>query len=317
MEKKMIIHEEFESLYYYHGKSLNWYKQAYHTHDQYEIILFLTDGAELEIEERLHHCKRGDLFCINRNVMHRSCCAGVYDRYVLMMAEEWVEPYTEAFGYDFAGLFTNDGTGSKLSLSEENMDYVIRAFDEVEACISNNTAIDSNLVELKLKILGLINRIAQLSLALEPKEDSAFRAESSGEETIPETSRGHWPAEASAPEAGHESVVFAEEAADRLSEIKDYIIEHIDDQLRVKNIAEHFELSAPYLSQYFKKSTGFTLSQFMTTQKMKLAKQLLKEGYQVTDVAMRLGYSSASHLITTFKEATGTTPKKYQMKKAK
>ena len=62
-----------------------------------------------------------------------------------------------------------------------------------------------------------------------------------------------------------------------------------------------------YLSHYFKKETGFTLSQYITNQKIMAAKKMLKSGMTVTDVAMRLSYSGDSHFISVFKKMTGIT----------
>lgn len=70
-----------------------------------------------------------------------------------------------------------------------------------------------------------------------------------------------------------------------------------------------------YLSHYFKKETGFTILQYITNQKMMLAKTLLRDGVSITEAAIRLSYSSDSHFISVFKKNVGITPKKYAQSK--
>ncbi len=62
--KERVFFEEFESLYYFHGSTQNWSMQGFHFHNQYEIILFLSDGALLEIGDRVYRVMKGDLFLL-------------------------------------------------------------------------------------------------------------------------------------------------------------------------------------------------------------------------------------------------------------
>ena len=46
---------------------------------------------------------------------------------------------------------------------------------------------------------------------------------------------------------------------------------------------------------------------------MELAKKLLSENnYNINEVSIKLGYSTASHFITAFKNKYGLTPKKFK-----
>ena len=91
--------------------------------------------------------------------------------------------------------------------------------------------------------------------------------------------------------------------------------QQIHEQFVLQNIADKFFMSSYHLSHYFKKETGFTLFEYIKSQKIIAAKNLLKKGYSVTEVALMLGYSSDSHFISVFKRETGTTPKKYAFEK--
>ncbi|MEG1407956.1 MAG: AraC family transcriptional regulator, partial [Ruthenibacterium sp.] len=106
-----------------------------------------------------------------------------------------------------------------------------------------------------------------------------------------------------------------ENASDRIENIKIYIENHIEERMTLDEIASEFFLTRCYLSHYFKRETGFSISEYIRTQKILKAKQMLKQDYSVTQISHALSFSSDSHFIETFKQMTGITPKKYIMEK--
>ena len=68
-----------------------------------------------------------------------------------------------------------------------------------------------------------------------------------------------------------------------------------------------------YLSRLFKKETGVSVSAYIRSQKIDMAKNLLRfSDYSMIDIANRLSFSSQSHFIQQFREVVGMTPKKYR-----
>ena len=67
----------------------------------------------------------------------------------------------------------------------------------------------------------------------------------------------------------------------------------------------------------FKQIYGDTVYGFLFDYKMEYARRLLDSGsYNVNEVGLKIGYSTASHFIAAFKKKFGTTPKKYLLEKA-
>lgn len=63
------------------------------------------------------------------------------------------------------------------------------------------------------------------------------------------------------------------------------------------------------LSHLFSEATGTTIEQFVITQKIEKAKELLLyEEFTLTEIAFKLNYSSVAHLSAQFKKVTGLTP---------
>lgn len=83
--------------------------------------------------------------------------------------------------------------------------------------------------------------------------------------------------------------------------------------LRAEAIANRFFISVNYLGQYFKKHTGETLQQYITTYKMKLVETRLQHSdMRVIEIADELSFTDESHLTKMFKKFKGVSPKAYR-----
>jgi len=83
--------------------------------------------------------------------------------------------------------------------------------------------------------------------------------------------------------------------------------------LRAEAIASRFFISVNYLGQYFKKHTGETLQQYITTYKMKLVETRLQHSdMRVIEIADELSFTDESHLTKMFKKFKGVSPKAYR-----
>lgn len=93
--------------------------------------------------------------------------------------------------------------------------------------------------------------------------------------------------------------------------IKHYINDHLEDKLRVNEIAELFHLHPNYLSSYFKEQTGMTLISYINQQKMEYAKKLLiTKNYQIKEVAGMVGIEDPFYFNKLFKGYFGCAPSK-------
>ena len=100
---------------------------------------------------------------------------------------------------------------------------------------------------------------------------------------------------------------------DRLiKDVQDYIDSHIADKLTLSEVAEQFGLSASYFSVLFKQQTGVGFSDYVTTQRIEKAKQLLLSGdVKIYEAAEALGFESAFYFSKVFKKKEGCSPKEF------
>ncbi|WP_342421519.1 response regulator [Paenibacillus sp. FSL E2-0178] len=95
--------------------------------------------------------------------------------------------------------------------------------------------------------------------------------------------------------------------------VEAYLEKGLQTQLTVKQLAEHFQLNASYLSVLFKKEMGRTISDFILEKRLDRAKELLKDpNIKVYEVAEQVGYQTAAYFTYIFKKANDVTPQEYR-----
>ena len=76
-------------------------------------------------------------------------------------------------------------------------------------------------------------------------------------------------------------------------------------------------VSESYYSRLFKKIKGRNFSEYMNEYKINQAeKMLIFSQLSVTEIAYRVGFSTTSHFICSFKKIRGCTPSKYRNMKS-
>ncbi|OBR69049.1 DNA-binding response regulator [Paenibacillus oryzae] len=93
-----------------------------------------------------------------------------------------------------------------------------------------------------------------------------------------------------------------------------YIASKLGSELTVQECAGVVHLSPSYFSNLFKKETGMTFMQYVTSARMDKAKELLLEGMQVQDITFELGYKDRPYFTELFKKHTGLTPTEFRGK---
>ena len=93
---------------------------------------------------------------------------------------------------------------------------------------------------------------------------------------------------------------------------KEIILERMAEPPTLQDLADEIGLSLKKLKEGFKQIYGDSVYGYLLDHKMDVARQLLESGkYNVNEIGLKLGYSTASHFIASFKKKFGTTPKKY------
>ena len=109
---------------------------------------------------------------------------------------------------------------------------------------------------------------------------------------------------------------WREESPGPVREAMEYVRRNLDKELSRAQIAEAIFLSPEHLSRLFKRETGGSLSDYILTEKMRVAQSLLADtDVPVSLVASKVGYSNFSYFSQVFKKFSGCSPVEYRARR--
>jgi len=104
---------------------------------------------------------------------------------------------------------------------------------------------------------------------------------------------------------------FANDHALRL--LNTFLLNHIEDPIRVSDLASAAHMSVRSLFRYFEKTKSITPLEFVQAMRMERAKQLLElTAESVERVTVKCGYEDVSSFRKLFRKRVGMTPKEYR-----
>ena len=99
----------------------------------------------------------------------------------------------------------------------------------------------------------------------------------------------------------------------RAEQIINYLSNHYTQKISLKVIENEMHLSSSYLGNIFKKVTGKSIIEYLICIRLIKAKELLRDGHSVQDVATMVGFNDIFYFSKIFKKYEGITPTKYKM----
>lgn len=242
-----------------------------HFHDEYEILLCLSDGGTFLINSHTYPLCHGMLFILGKEVLHQ-CIANIssYEKYIIHFSSDslWTisSPQT-----DFQTLF-NECDYFAINLSDEQF-CDIRA--QMEGCIAKSSGFGSDLRQ----------NMAFMQLIL--STSALMRANNS----------------ATPPALPQEYT--------KIMPIIEYIHKSYAEDISLDAISQQFFISKYYLCRQFKKVTGFSVGSYITNYRIRQACTLLRQGTSVQTAGENVGFENTAHFIRTFGQIIGTSPGKY------
>jgi len=98
---------------------------------------------------------------------------------------------------------------------------------------------------------------------------------------------------------------------ERISDILKYIEEHLTEKLSYEILADAFYISPKHLYKFFKKETGFMLSDYINERRIIKAQSLLNANIAAGDVASAVGFQDYSVFYRNFFKRVGCPPSKF------
>lgn len=93
---------------------------------------------------------------------------------------------------------------------------------------------------------------------------------------------------------------------------KEYLETHYAEDISLEDIAEQVNISPQYFSKLIKKTTGFNFTDWLSTLRVKKAKELLtNSNLTVKEVCFLVGYKDPNYFSRIFKKRIGMTPSEF------
>ena len=99
-----------------------------------------------------------------------------------------------------------------------------------------------------------------------------------------------------------------------ITQVLDYIRLNLRENITLKNLSEKACMSSTTFYRFFKRELGMSPIEFVISEKLRCAKQLLKNPtIQINEVCYLSGFEDSNYFIRLFKKHEGITPKQYQL----
>lgn len=106
---------------------------------------------------------------------------------------------------------------------------------------------------------------------------------------------------------------FNKSQVETIKKIKDYLTEHVERHVTLKELSDRFNIPLTSMKLCFKGVYGCSISQYMQDYRMQMASDLLKNtGESITEIAGRAGYVNVSKFSAAFRQYAGSAPLEYR-----
>lgn len=92
-------------------------------------------------------------------------------------------------------------------------------------------------------------------------------------------------------------------------QIMDEVQKNYREDMNLKTLAYKYHMNASYLGQIFQKEVGCSFTQYLSSKKIEIAKELiLNTNMKINDIAKQVGYPDTSYFYRKFKQHYGVAP---------
>lgn len=115
-----------------------------------------------------------------------------------------------------------------------------------------------------------------------------------------------------------EEIAYSEGAVhlhpdEEIVQAQTWLKEHCSSEVRLSDVASHFDMSVRSFNRRFKLATGQTPLQYLQNVRVDMARELLQSSnLSVNEIAEKVGYQDMGHFTALFKKFLSTTPSEYR-----
>ncbi len=249
----------------------------FHSHDTYEIYVFVDGSVTYYIEEKEYNLIPGDVLIIPPWQMHRPVFTednDIYERFVLALDPSYIHTLSSEEVDLFTCFKEISKRGSHLFHCDPNnfdnlTTLLVKTIEETNSTQFGSCLLCSALVT---QVLVLINRL--------------YYSSTTKAATIPDDAL--------------------------ISKVIAYINNNLCECLTLEKLCDEFFISSGHLIREFKKYTNTTVYNYILTKRIAYSKMLIRQGHSLTSSCHASGFNDYSNYYKTFKTKVGMTPSEYK-----
>ncbi len=274
-QRQHMLLEDYEIYHYKDSRELH---VSLHFHDFYECYLLLNGNIRYQIDSASFTILPGDLLLIGPNQLHRPLFTQTdkpYERIVLWLSRSFVEKLSTPES-DLTACFSAQRLSANRLSQEQRESITHQLFSLLNATNAEQFGRDVLCRSLVTSLLVTLNRaLAGRERAL-PRTDIRV------------------------------SVL--------VKTVSSYLDAHLSEPISLDELSQTVFLSKYYLERVFRRETGVSIYQMLLQKRMILARNLMRDGISLTQVAQKCGFSEYSGFYKAFKNEYGISPREYAAK---
>lgn len=247
---------------------------GFHFHDFHKILLLMKGNVSYCVEGRTYDLQADDIVFVPAGEVHRPVLhdTAIYERIIIYISKDYLNTY-RTDNYDLAQC---------LIEAHQKQSHVLRvpAFGttklgqivrELEQSLDSNEYANELYHNLLfLEFMIQLNRVAI-----------------------------------------HDGIEYLSNSSSnkKMIDVIDYLNEHLTDDLSIDFLAETFYLSRYHLMHAFKEETGYTIGNYLSTKRLLLARDRIRQGKPITNVCYECGFRNYSTFSRAYKKNFGCSPR--------
>lgn len=247
---------------------------GFHFHDFHKILLLMKGNVSYCVEGRTYDLQADDIVFVPAGEVHRPVLhdTAIYERIIIYISKDYLNTY-RTDNYDLAQC---------LIEAHQKQSHVLRvpAFGttklgqivrELEQSLDSNEYANELYHNLLfLEFMIQLNRVAI-----------------------------------------HDGIEYLSNSSSnkKMIDVIDYLNGHLTDDLSIDFLAETFYLSRYHLMHAFKEETGYTIGNYLSTKRLLLARDRIRQGEPITNVCYECGFRNYSTFSRAYKKNFGCSPR--------
>ncbi|MDD2973258.1 MAG: AraC family transcriptional regulator [Lachnospiraceae bacterium] len=252
----------------------------YHWHEEVEWIYMIEGSVRIEIDMETYYVHENMLVCIPKGALHK------------IQTEGKCFYYAFVYKFQFLQFSLYDYCESVYMGPAEQGEIIFAKI--IDLSLPEHQSIQTELRQIaqhyiqrtetwRLQVKASLLKIVALLIQNKALEDTDYKSQNNMIDKITNMKR-----------------------------LLQYIKEHYQEKIYIKELADIVNMNENYFCKYFKNIVGKTPIEYINNLRIEQAAKLIREtDHQIIEICFMVGFDNVSYFIRKFKENKHITPKKY------